>query len=58
MTESTERYKYTTGGDKRLLHRRWIGSGSNGHVHEVSPQTKGADIQIYDIPTGKVYPHK
>src|ERR1700733_3956725 len=40
MTGQVDRHSYTTGGNKNLLHRRWIGSGGSGHVHEVFPRTK------------------
>ena len=35
MVEQKSRFAWTTGGDKRLLHKRWIETGGSGAVHEV-----------------------
>lgn len=31
---------YTTGGNPRLVHRRYIGEGGSGEVHEVQSHRK------------------
>ncbi len=35
MAMESDNYLYTTGGVATLLHRRWIGAGGFGDVHEV-----------------------
>ena len=35
MASDTIDNTYTTGGDETLSHRRWIGRGGYGNVHEV-----------------------
>jgi hypothetical protein len=51
-------FAYTTGGDQRLLHKRQIGAGAFGDVHEVTPVYSilplTAIAQMYDIATGQV----
>ena len=37
MTEVRNRHSYMTGDDNRLRHRRFIGCGAYGNVHEVLP---------------------
>ena len=35
MADQNSRFAWTTGGDTRLSHRRWIETGGSGAVHEV-----------------------
>ena len=49
-----DKHLYTTGGDPTVLHRRLLGAGGYGEVHEAQDSIIYANRQMYDIPLCKV----
>ena len=45
MTSSREEFDYTTGGDSRVMHKRKIGAGGYGDVHEVQSLPERSHIR-------------
>jgi serine/threonine protein kinase len=50
-------FTHTTDGEANLRHRRKIGAGGYGVVHEVLSDYEKmlTPVKLYDIPTGKVF---
>jgi hypothetical protein len=46
MASSREDFDYTTGGDSRVMHKRKIGAGGYGDVHEVHLCLKSLTLDV------------